>query len=192
MERRDETTGSAAARYPARSTGPLPMIGAMTDGEGTSPATTASPPLAPAIAEFGECAANATYLLRPGGYALILDGAERLAVVRGSSGLYLPGGGQEDGESPAAAACREAIEECGLEIALLHCLGVADELVYAPREARHFRKRCTFFAARVLRQRAEGGEHPLQWLPTAEALETLRHHRQRWALARLLAAPRRA
>ena len=138
--------------------------------------------------EFGRPEAGADYLLRPGGYAVILHG-EHIAVVETPSGLFLPGGGCEAGEDAAAAAVREAFEECGLRIELGAALGVADELVYSRSESRHWRKRCSFFLARATAQ--EGGceaDHVLRWLPRAAALEQLRDGSQRWAVARAPAA----
>jgi 8-oxo-dGTP pyrophosphatase MutT (NUDIX family) len=136
------------------------------------------------LPEFGRREPGIDYLLRPGGYAVIVRGGE-LAVVETPSGLFLPGGGCEAGEDAAAAAVREAFEECGLRIELGLPLGVADELVHSRSEARHWRKRCSFFLARATAQ--EGAcevDHELRWLPRADALERLRDASQRWAVAR--------
>lgn len=136
------------------------------------------------VPEFGRHDTGTDYLLRPGGYAVIVRGVE-IAVVETPSGLFLPGGGCEAGEDAAAAAVREAFEECGLRIALGAALGVADELVYSRSEARHWRKRCSFFLARATAQ--EGGceaDHILRWLRRDTAMVQLRDGSQRWAVAR--------
>jgi hypothetical protein len=67
----------------------------------------ARPRQTPAIPEFGILDPGATYMLRPGGYAVILTAARDVAAVSTSQGLMLPGGGQDDGESPEDAAIRE-------------------------------------------------------------------------------------
>jgi 8-oxo-dGTP diphosphatase len=136
------------------------------------------------IPQFGEVVAGAEYVLRPGGYAVIFDDAARIAVVETPDMFALPGGGQDPGESPAAAAVRESLEECELAITLEGSLGVADEMAYAVEENRHYRKRCTFFTARALdRGGACEPGYTLHWFPPAEALVRLDHGSQRWAVA---------
>lgn len=135
--------------------------------------------------EFGTARPGVEYRLRPGGYAIILNEAGELAVVVTPQGVMLPGGGQDAGESLAAAAIREALEECGLPIRIRAEVGVADELVFAPNYGEHFRKRCTFFLAEVVGPRVPHVEadHELLWLPLAEAAGRLLHDSQRWALS---------
>jgi 8-oxo-dGTP diphosphatase len=134
--------------------------------------------------EFGAVVPGATYIRRPGGYAVICNTDNEVAVVSTRLGLFLPGGGQVDSETPEQAAVREAYEECGLRIRLLSRLGTADELVFAADEATYYRKRCTFFNAGVVRQegRWEAG-HELLWITPEEAAARLRHESQRWAVS---------
>lgn len=137
----------------------------------------------PSIPEFGTPVAGAEYTLRPGGYVVLLNRAGAVAVVVTPAGCYLPGGGQEAGESPEAAAVREVEEECALWIFLGDTLGVADELAFAADEGRHYRKRGKFFLAEpVCRSRPGEPEHVLRWLPPHEALAALGHASQRWAV----------
>jgi 8-oxo-dGTP diphosphatase len=136
------------------------------------------------IPEFGIATPGVNYVLRPGGYAVILATPKTVAVVSTPAGLFLPGGGQNEGESPRDAAVRETAEECRLRIAVKQLIGVADELVLAAEEQIHFRKRCTFFLADVLgRSEASEPDHELLWLPLSEAKNRLLHGSQRWAVS---------
>jgi 8-oxo-dGTP pyrophosphatase MutT (NUDIX family) len=140
--------------------------------------------MATAIPEFGSATPGATYVLRPGGYAVIFRTGGDVAVVSTPQGLALLGGGQDSGESAEDAARREAHEECGLRIALGRRVGVADELVFAADEGKHYRKRCTFFLAELVGKSGPGEpDHELVWLAPAEAVTRLRPKSQRWAVA---------
>ncbi len=135
------------------------------------------------LPEFGLDPFAAEYILRPGGYVVVFSAAGKVAVVAAPTGLFLPGGGQADNETPAAAAMREAREECGWEIRLSKCIGVADELVFAEAEQRYFRKRGTFFLAEITTETtAVETDHQLLWLLPTAAQTQLWHASQRWAV----------
>jgi 8-oxo-dGTP diphosphatase len=136
------------------------------------------------IPEFGRPVPGAEYVLRPGGYVVLFNAVGEVAVVATPKGLALPGGGQETGESPEEAAIRETLEECGLRVTLAGPVGTADELVFAADEARHYRKRCTFFLGAGAKKRGPGEpNHELLWLALARARAELLHESQRWAVA---------
>jgi 8-oxo-dGTP diphosphatase len=135
------------------------------------------------IPKFGTLEAGAHYILRPGGYALVFEQSGKLAVVSTREGTYLPGGGQEPGESPEAATVREVAEECGLLVSLIARVGVADELVSSHEGTVHYRKRCTFFRARVVGTTAiVESDHVLSWVSPGAASRLLRHESHRWAV----------
>jgi 8-oxo-dGTP pyrophosphatase MutT (NUDIX family) len=135
------------------------------------------------IPEFGLFTNGVLYILRPGGYAVIVGPDGLIAIAVAPGGLFLPGGAQEEGETPERAALREAREECGLEIAIRASLGFADELVYDESQDQHFRKRCAFFLAEAIGHctRRET-DYQLMWLSIEEAKARLRHKSQRWAV----------
>jgi 8-oxo-dGTP pyrophosphatase MutT (NUDIX family) len=62
--------------------------------------------------------------LHTGAVIAILDAGRILLTKREDFEVWcLPGGGIEEGESPAQAAVREAFEETGLEVELTHLIG---------------------------------------------------------------------
>jgi hypothetical protein len=84
----------------------------------------------------------------------------------------------------AGAFIGTAREECGLEIVLGDFIGVADELVYAHDEQKYYRKRCTFYFAKVSGTSGHGEpDHELKWLTPREAESRLSHESQRWAVS---------
>jgi 8-oxo-dGTP diphosphatase len=140
--------------------------------------------VASTIPEFGAFDPDVEYVPRPGGYAVIFRPTGEVAVVSTPAVLALPGGGQEPGESPEAAAVREARDECGLRIELGPLIGVADELVFADEEGKHYRKRCAFFFGRVVgRADAKETDHELLWLSPRDAMTRLAWGSQRWAVS---------
>ena len=148
--------------------------------------------MAPDSPEFGIAASGAAYELRPGGYVVLFNAAGELATVATPLGLALPGGGQDEGEQPEEAAMREAEEECGLRVVLGRRLGVADELVFAAEEGKHYRKRCTFFLGAVTGRSGAGEpDHALRWLPPRDALALILHGSQRWAVSEACRRTRR-
>jgi hypothetical protein len=60
-------------------------------------------------------------------------------------------------------------------------------LVYASDELKHYRKRCTFFLAKVSARSDQHEQgHELRWLPPREAASRLSHESQRWAVSEAL------
>ena len=137
---------------------------------------------------FGRLHALYDYRSRPGGYALVRDKENRIAVVSAPGGLYLPGGGIDAGESPAAATKREFLEECGLGVNLDLPLGQAHQYVYSTAEETAYRKECFYFTGHLngLSRPPSEADHSLLWLPPEQAAEKLVHAAHSWAVRRLL------
>ena len=136
--------------------------------------------------EFGQLPEGASPTARPGAYGLIVNDAGQLAVVRTPGGVFLPGGGIHEGESPESALAREIREECGLEVLVRERLGEALQYVDAHVEG-HFAKQCVFFRCTVCNA---GGkileqDHVTVWLDLAEAHHVLTHESQVWAVGLL-------
>lgn len=146
--------------------------------------------MAEEILEFGTCEPGVDYRLRPGSYGVLRDEFGRVAVIATPVGDFLPGGGQESGESPEETLVREVREECGFAVRIGARLGMADELFFARWSKTHYRKRGTFFTGTHEsgpRTPTDPG-HDLQWCAPREALARLTHESHRWAVERALAA----
>lgn len=131
---------------------------------------------------FGDAIPGVTYGNRPGAYALICDEADRVALVAVGSGLYLPGGGCEAGETPQEALRREVLEECGVICEVNQFLGEAVEFLHVPSEHCYFRKHGYFFTATIPAGSVRCSH--VRWLSPAEAVLGLRHASQSWVMSR--------
>jgi 8-oxo-dGTP diphosphatase len=103
--------------------------------------------------------------------------------VRAIDGIFLPGGGLEDGESPDEAVAREALEECGLVVRVGACLIRLVQFVVTA-EGVDVEKRCSFFDARIERENRAAmlPGHETLWLGPTRAAQILKHDSQMWAL----------
>jgi 8-oxo-dGTP diphosphatase len=137
--------------------------------------------------EFGQRVPTQEYRRRVGSYAVILDGAGRVALMRTPKGLFLPGGGANPGETPDATLRREVREELGGEITAARLLGTAVEYVHACGEG-YLAKECSFFHVDIGSCSEHGSEadHELVWVDSRVAMGRLMHRSQAWAVSQVL------
>ncbi|MCA9278089.1 MAG: NUDIX domain-containing protein [Phycisphaeraceae bacterium] len=136
---------------------------------------------------FGIAHPDVTYIPRPGAYALVLRDDGMLAVVRNFLGLFLPGGGIEQGETDEQALTREIAEECAYHADMLGYIGAATEYVRVGTTDRGQLKQCVFYRARFtapLHTPVEDG-HELVWVSPEEAMKTLYLACHRWVVERM-------
>ncbi|HEX6075079.1 MAG TPA: NUDIX domain-containing protein [Micromonosporaceae bacterium] len=97
------------------------------------------------------------FVTRPGARVLLVDGAERVLLLRGSDPAnpverywFTVGGGVDEGETRAQAAARELWEETGLAVSP-DVLGepVWQEVAEFPFDGRWYRQEQEFFLVRV-------------------------------------------
>ena len=145
------------------------------------------------VPRFGSAPIGVRPVLRPSAYGIVRDGVGRVAIVRTPLGLYLPGGGMEDGESALETVVRETREECGLESRVGDWLARAIDIVYSPSDRCHFEKRSTFVDAHCSEHRGQGIEpdHALEWMTPEDAIGQLAHPSHRWAVSEWLTEARR-
>jgi len=148
-----------------------------------------------AVPHFGTRPGGRASVVRPSAYAFLRNRAGRLAVVRATDRIFLPGGGLEDGESPEEAVVREALEECGLVVRVGACVSRLVQFVVTA-EGLSVENRCAFFDARIEHENRAAmlPGHKTLWLGPARAAQILKHDSQMWAVRhrmKLRGAPRR-
>lgn len=133
---------------------------------------------------FGVRTADDPWVIRPSAYGVVQDERGWIAVVRTPEGVFLPGGGQEPGETPEEAVRREALEECGLAIRLGTWVTRAVQFIYSTQERAHFQKLSTFLGA--VPEGPAGlpleTDHELVWSDPETAALMLSHESHRWAV----------
>lgn len=140
------------------------------------------------VPEFGQKEPGATYIKRPGVYAVIRDSQGRIAVVKAGRAYFLPGGGIAEGESLEQAMDREAREECGRSATILRPLGHANQHC-STRSGKHFTKLCTYVEAAFVPGsdcKPSEPDYELFWMEPPDVLRSLLLDADRWAVGRCL------
>ena len=135
---------------------------------------------------FGDFRQEVSWRDRPVVYGLGFDAVGRLLVVDKDGDRLLPGGGIDPGEDVPSALVREALEETGHDVTVGAFLGYARHY-HVPNDGeppRH--KLCRYHLMRVAAAMGpplEAGHDPRR-LPLDEALSSLTHAVDRWAVLR--------
>jgi ribosomal protein S18 acetylase RimI-like enzyme/ADP-ribose pyrophosphatase YjhB (NUDIX family) len=136
------------------------------------------------VLTFGELAEMATPVVRPSAYAVVADQSRRIAIIRSSGNVMLPGGAVDGNESREHAARREVAEECAVDAVLTGSLGNAVQYVRA-RTPQPVEKRSEFFAAvRPVPIDGATAEHETLWMTAADAERAVTSESHAWAIRR--------
>ena len=131
---------------------------------------------------FGAPPAGAAVVVRPAAYAVVRDAQGRVAVVAEDSGLFLPGGGREPGETAEENVLREVREEVGCGLRVLSRLAEAVQYCAAHDRGGWYATHAVFFAG-AFEGTPGAGTCALFWLTPEEARARLHHASHAWAIA---------
>ncbi|MBE6753327.1 MAG: NUDIX domain-containing protein [Ruminococcaceae bacterium] len=125
------------------------------------------------------------YVERTGAYIIPIKD-EKAAVVRTEKGLFLIGGGIDDGESDRQCIVRECMEETG-------CHAIPGELLCAAEsyiehsQTGHFHPIQRYYSGSITEpQTAADTEHELVWVSAETASENMYLEMQGWAIGQAL------
>jgi 8-oxo-dGTP diphosphatase len=136
-----------------------------------------------AIPVFGERLAGERYTVRPSAYCIIENDRGEIAAALTPSGLILPGGGIEAGETPEETVVREAREECGLVVRAAGEIARAIQFIYSQSERTYYEKPTVFLRAiREGETKAVEEDHELVWLAVEAAAPRMYHESHGWVL----------
>lgn len=130
---------------------------------------------------FGKRDETLEYRKRIGVYGIIQDQAGRFLTVEDENGLYLVGGGVDDGEPLVDALKREALEETGYRIQIVgEALGIAQRHWVSKNQPDWSQHNIGhFYCCELLEKVAEPIEaEPMVWATLAELEQRLFHEHQ--------------
>jgi 8-oxo-dGTP diphosphatase len=138
------------------------------------------------VERFGSPTDGLPLAVRPSAYGLFVNGSGDVAIVSAPDGIFLPGGGVDEGETPEEALRREAREECGWEVTVGTCVARAVQYAVSNDGRTCNEKRSYFFEAAIadrLGPPLEPG-HETMWVAPVRAKQLLKHESH----ARIVAA----
>ncbi len=124
------------------------------------------------------------YVPRPGAYAVILSKRGELLTIETGTGVFLPGGGQDPGETLLDTLVREIDEELGVAIAPIQYLLAADDCRYSPIYKEHFHIQSHYFLGSIGDQSDFTPEKDAKavWYPLEVAAKVLTRGNDRWLM----------
>lgn len=134
---------------------------------------------------FGEKLEGVQYKIRQGVYAVILNQeTDSVAVVKTSTGCFLPGGGIESGESHEECLKRECLEEIGYEIGMGDFIGRAEKSSI-PQPSMSTWSVMVISTLLMSSKKIDvptEDDHELVWIPENDLENSLFHEHQIWAV----------
>lgn len=124
------------------------------------------------------------YTSRPGAYGLIMNEVGSIAIVKTSTGYFLPGGGIEGNESEEDCLNRECLEEIGMKVKIIKKICVSTYFFSSTNLNKHLEIIGHFYECQmenILDIKSED-DHELTWFKTNEAVGSLYLDNQKQAV----------
>ncbi len=137
---------------------------------------------------FGEKLLGINYTERVGAYAVISNKERKVALIKTSTGYFLPGGGIDNDENYKDCLEREILEEIGCKIYITGWIGKASKYHYSDTLKYYMHGIGYFYKADLGEKISKPIEvdHMLVWHDVDEAVQLLFLEHQKWAVSRIL------
>lgn len=128
------------------------------------------------------------YTPRPGAYAIILNGQQQLLTIKEPTGIFLPGGGQDEGESLPQTLRRELEEELSVFGEPVAYLLAADDCRYSPIYQQQFHIQSHYILTQIPDAAVLTAEDrsQIQWLDLCQAAEIMTRESDKWLCQSLI------
>ena len=133
---------------------------------------------------FGEKLQGINYTERAGAYAVILNNERKVALIKTSTGYFLPGGGMDRDENFKECLEREILEETGYSVYITGWIGKASKYHYSDTLRFYMHGIGYFFRADLGEKLSAPIEtdHVFVWHDVNEAVKLLFLEHQKWAV----------
>lgn len=114
---------------------------------------------------------------------------DKIAIIQTKDDNYLlPGGGIESNETQEECLKREVHEEMGMEIDIRSFIGCAQRYFYSTNENKYYLSEGYFYLCDMGEPSGKPIEedHVLKWIDPTQAIESLFHEHQSWAVKEAL------
>ncbi len=128
------------------------------------------------------------YVPRPGAYGLVLNKQGQILLIKEESGFFLPGGGQDAGETMFQALKREFQEELQADVINAWPLMAADDCRWSPVYQQHFQIQGHYYWVDLDPSQTllpEPGAS-LHWLNLEQGVKCLTRKNEQWIVKQLL------